>query len=73
MKQGEYPEHSNDMPHYAKEAKRLGMSLADYLKLMQQEYLEQERMTSKDDTAGQMKDMPFYHDEPKQSIQRMPR
>lgn len=79
MREGNHPSYElafleppND-EHAQRMSQRLGMTVDDYLKLVQQEHLEQARMEAKDNTIGQMKDNPYYHDEPKQSIQRMPR
>ena len=74
MREGNHPSYENDDDGHAQRmSERLGMSVDDYLRLVQREHLEEARMEAKDDTDGQMKDMTLYHDKPKQSIQRMPR
>jgi len=73
MREGNHPAYNNDDEHAQRDSQRLGMKLEDYLKLVQQEDLRDWRMEAKDHTGGQMENNPYYNDEPRRAIQRMPR
>lgn len=74
MAQGNHPAYKDDDDgHARRDSQRLGMTMDEYLKLVQREHLRDSRMGAKDDTLGQMENNPDYHSEPKQSIQRTPR
>ena len=58
---------------YRRAAREMGIPYEDYIKLHQKETLRDIRAEAKDDVLGQMKNDPYYSDEPRQAIQRMPR